>query len=48
MTDRQLREGAARCILGVTRVTGGKPATLLHTALRRVATPTMFTTRMKL
>jgi hypothetical protein len=29
-------------------VTGGKPATLLHTALRRLATPMMFTTRMKL
>jgi hypothetical protein len=39
MTNRQLREGEA---------SGWKPATLLHTALRRFATPTMFTTRMKL
>jgi hypothetical protein len=47
MTDRQLHEGA-RCILWGAKVTGGKPASLLHTALRRVATPTMFTMRMKL
>ena len=44
MTNRQLREGA-RVSAGVT---GGKRPPPLHLALRRVATPTMFNTRMKL
>jgi hypothetical protein len=48
ISGRRMTAGSAR-VRGVSSgVTGGKPATLLHTALRSVATPTMFTARMKL
>ena len=49
ISGRRMTTASSARVQGVSSgVTGGMPASLLHTALRRVATPTMFTTRMKL